>query len=253
MKNPFYYSIATRLREKIFLDMLEPSTGDNILDVGCGLGYFTDLLSSNGAICTGIDLDEKCLEYCRKNMRGKYITSDITKLPFPDNSFDKVLCTEVLEHIDENGAVLDEIVRVAKNGSVIVASTPCSSGVFKGLFKRIGHGSVDGNSREYHHHKGYTKKSLKKLLRDHSIEPLETQYTLVFWGEIYTAIAKTVVQVLRLRKIDSQANALDVVGTRAWRINTATFPAVLSVINSEQPLSRCLKGHMIIMKGVVNK
>jgi SAM-dependent methyltransferase len=253
VKNPFYYSIATRLREDIFLSMLQPTSGDKILDIGCGLGYFTDLLSSDGAKCTGIDLDKKCIDYCQRNMRGQYLLENVTKMPFPDNSFDKILCTEILEHIQDNGKVLDEAVRVAKNRSILVASTPCSSGVFKGLFKRIGHGSVDGNSMEYHWHKGYTEDSLGKLLYRHGIGPVETKYTLVFWGEIYTAIAKTVVQALRLKKIDSQSNALEVMKTRAWEINVATFPSIYSAIKAEQPLSKYLKGHMIIMKGVVSK
>jgi 2-polyprenyl-3-methyl-5-hydroxy-6-metoxy-1,4-benzoquinol methylase len=71
-KNPFAYSIGSRVREKPFLKMLSPKTGDRILDLGCGLGYFTDMLSSNGTVCTGIDLDEECISYCKKNMRGKY-------------------------------------------------------------------------------------------------------------------------------------------------------------------------------------
>jgi len=129
-ENPFAYSIGSRVRVEPFMRMLSPEHGDQILDVGCGLGYFTDMLSSNGAICTGIDLDEKCIEYCQKNMRGEYKIADVTDLPFADNSFDKVLCTEVLEHIIENGVVLDEIVRVTKDGGTVVASTPCSSGIF---------------------------------------------------------------------------------------------------------------------------
>jgi len=251
--NPFHYSVGSRVRTKPFLDMLKPERGDNILDVGCGLGYFTDLLNSDGATCTGIDLDERCIAYCQENMKGKYMVADVTRLPFPDNHFNKVLCTEVLEHIKENGVVLDEIVRVAKDRSTVVATTPCSSGVFKGLFKRIGHGSVDDNSREYHHHKGYTEDSLGKLLYKHGIEPVETQYTLVAATEVYMAITKIVIQVIMGKKIHSQANALDVLDTRIWKAHKWSFPAIMAMVSAEQPLSRHFKGHMIIMRGVVSK
>lgn len=251
--NPFHYSVGSRVRVKPFLDMLEPATGDRILDVGCGLGYFSDMLSSDGAKCTGIDLDERCIEYCIKNMRGKYQIADVTKLPFSDNSFNKVLCTEVLEHIIENGVVLDEIIRVTRNGGTVVASTPCSSGIFKGWFKRIGHGSVENNSREYHHHKGYTEKGLGELLVKHNIQPVETYYTLVSLTEVYMAATKIVIQAMMKKKISSQANALDVLDTRVWKIYKWSFPAIMAMVNAEQPLSKYLKGHMIIMKGVVNK
>jgi len=253
MSNPFAYSIGSRVRDKPFLSMLKPEQGDNILDVGCGLGYFTNMLSSDGASCTGIDLDERCIEYCQRNMRGEYRVADITELPFADNYFNKILCTEVLEHIDKNGVVLDEIVRVTKDGGTVVATTPCSSGIFKGLFKRIGHSSVDSNSREYHHHKGYTAEGLEDLLLDHNIFPVETQYTLVAGAEVYMAITKIVIQTIMKGKISSQANALDVLGTRIWKMHKWSFPAIMKLVNLEQPLSKYLKGHMIIMKGVVCK
>jgi len=251
--NPFYYSVGTRVRENIFQNMLKPSPENNILDVGCGLGYFTNMLSSNGTICTGIDLDKECIDYCQENMRGKYQVADVTKLPFLDNSFDKVLCTEVLEHIQENGVVLDEIVRVTQNHSIVVVSTPCSNGIFKGLFKRIGHSNIENNSREFHHHKGYTEKSLGELLIRHNILPVETYYTLVALTEIYMAVTKIIIQVMMKSKISSQANALNVLDTRIWKIHKWSFPAIIAMVNAEQPLSGKLKGHMIIMKGVVNK
>jgi len=253
MSNPFAYSIGSRVRDKPFLSMLRPEQGDNILDVGCGLGYFTDMLSSDGAKCTGIDLDERCIEYCQENMRGKYRVANVTDLPFADNYFNKILCTEVLEHIKENGVVLDEIVRVTKNSGIIVVSTPCSSGIFKGLFKRIGHSSVDSNSREYHHHKGYTAYQLGRLLARHNIKPVKVEYTLVAGTEIYMALTKIVIQAIMKDKISSQANALDVLDTKAWKIHKWSFPTIMKLVNLEQPLSKYLKGHMIIMKGVVIK
>jgi 2-polyprenyl-3-methyl-5-hydroxy-6-metoxy-1,4-benzoquinol methylase len=252
-ENPFAHSVGSRVRAEPFMQMLSPQYGDNILDVGCGLGYFTDMLNSNGAVCTGIDLDEECIEYCLENMLGRYKIADVTKLPFRDNSFNKVLCTEVLEHVQENGVILDEIVRVTCDNGTVVVSTPCSSGMFKGLFKRIGHSNVDSNSREYHYHKGYTKDSLGELLLEHKILPVETHYTLVAWAEIYMALTKIVVQALMRQKIHSQANALRLTDTLAWKINCKTLPAVMSAIKLEQRLSNKLKGHMIIMKGVVCK
>lgn len=250
MINPFYYSVGTRVRDTIFLDMFNIKKGDTILDVGCGLGYFTDLMSRQGASCVGIDLDKECIDYCQKNMQGDYQLCDINKLPFPDKTFDKVLCTEVLEHINHNGVVLDEIRRVVKDNGIIIVTTPCSSGMFGAFFKRIGHSSVDGNSREYHWHKGYTERELYKLLDKYDICPLRTEYTLVALTEIFMGITKIMVRAMRLKKIDSQANALDVEKTLIWKIYCKLFPAVLAMARAEQPLSKKLKGHMIVVKGI---
>jgi len=253
MTNPFKYSIGTRVRDGAFMTMLRPGPGDRILDVGCGLGYFTDMLSRAGAECVGIDLDDLCINYCKENLGGTYLLADINKLPFPDNYFNKVLCTEVLEHINHNGVVLDEIRRVLQPNGTIVASVPCSEGVFKSLFKRIGHNSVDGNSREYHWHKGYTEEGIKHLLWHYRFEVSDVYFTLVLGVEAFMGLTKVVVRLLRAKKIDSQANALEVEKTWLWRVYCRLFPAVLLLAWLEQPLARYIKGHMVIVKGVCVK
>lgn len=251
--NPFYYSIGTRVRDRAFLEMLKPSKEDRILDVGCGLGYFTDLLSKDGAECYGIDLDEKCIDYCQKYMKGQYQVADVTKIPFPDNYFDKILCTEVLEHIDHNEEILKEIRRVLKKDGILVTSVPCSEGMFKAFFKRIGHNSVDSNSREYHWHKGYTKEQMALFLKQHKFQPQRNYYTLVAAIEAIMGLSKIVVQLLQAKKIDSQANALIVKRTSLWRIYVKLFPILMIIARTEQPLSKWLRGHMLITESRCRK
>lgn len=250
--NPFFYSIGTRVRDKHFLRMLEPKKGDIILDVGCGLGYQTDLLSRHGAICTGIEIDDLCLRYCRNTMRGTYKKVDLTKFPYPfkNNTFDKVLCSEVLEHIQANGEVLDEIHRIVRPGGILLVTTPCNEGILGGMIKRIGHSSVDGNSREYHHHKGYSYKSLSALLSGHGFKVVENSYTLVFLTELYMGLTKLAIHALMMKKIDSQANALRVNKSFIWRIHKLLFPAIMLMAKFDESLSKIIKGHMIIVKAV---
>jgi len=62
-----------------------------------------------------------------------------------------------------------------------------------------------------------------------------------------------VVRLLRAKKIDSQANALEVEKTWLWRVYYRLFPVVLLLAWLEQPLSRYIKGHMVIVKGVCVK
>lgn len=251
--NPFYYSVGTRVRDSIFLNTLKPQSDDKILDVGCGLGYFTDLLSRQGADCTGIDMDSRCIDYCTELMSGNYQIADATKLPFPNNHFDKVLCTEVLEHINNNGVVLDEIWRVLKDNGTLVTSVPCSEGIFGSLFKRIGHNSVEGNSREYHWHKGYTKGEIVELLREHRFTANSTHYTLVAGVEAFMGLTKIVIHILIAKKIDSQANALEVEHMRLWKVYCKLFPVIWAFARLEQPLSRVIKGHMIIVEARCKK
>jgi ubiquinone/menaquinone biosynthesis C-methylase UbiE len=251
--NPFKYSIGTRVRDNAFMSMLKPKAGDKILDVGCGLGYFTEMLNNARAECVGVDIDKRCISYCQDNLKGEYMMADINKLPFPDNSFDKVLCTEVLEHVNHNGVVLKEIRRVLKTNGTMVISVPCSEGVFGSLFKRIGHNNVDDNSREYHWHKGYTTEAIKHLLWHYQFEVFDIYYTLVLGVEIFMGLTKVVIRLLRAKKIDSQANALEVEKTMLWRVYCALFPVALLFARLEQPLARYFKGHMVIVKGMCVK
>ena len=251
--NPFHYSIGTRVRIEPIVKMLEPKPGENIIDVGSGLGYFTDLLAKSGAKCTGVDLDKLCISYCQKEMRGEYDISDVHCLPFPDNHFDKALCTEVLEHVNLNGKILEEIRRVVKKGGTLVVSVPCSEGIFGSFFKRIGHDSVDGNSREYHWHKGYTLESINQLLEQYNFKSIDHYYTLVAATEAFMGISKIVIRILRAKKIDSQANALEVNKTLLWKIYCRLFPLVLAGAWVERPLGKYIKGHMVVVKGFCEK
>ena len=252
VENPFKYSIGTRVRDSILLRMLEPQSGDRILDLGCGLGYFADLLVGYGASVTGVDIDSLCVNYCSKYMRGAYAELDLTKVPYPypDSYFNKALCSEVLEHIKDNDIVLREARRILRPQGTLVVSTPCLEGIFGLFFKNIGHDSVDSSSHEYHHHKGYTGETLGKLLTKHGFTILEIHYTMVAGIEIFMGLTKILIRLLQLKKINSQANALNVNSSLLWRVYKRLFPLVLLEARVEQPLSRFIKGHMIIMKAV---
>lgn len=95
--------------------------GESVLDVGCGTGYLLDHLKSNRAdlTLTGVDF------IIEEGTRGRhpdirFEQADIEKLPFPDASFDTVICTHVLEHILEFRQALSELRRVARKKLIIV-------------------------------------------------------------------------------------------------------------------------------------
>lgn len=253
--NPFKYSVGARVRDKLFIDILKPKMGDMILDAACGLGYFTNMLSDYGAYCIGIDIDERCIEYCRQHMKGNYRVIDLSHPPYPflNDYFDKILCSETLEHIESNGIVLQEFKRILKPDGLLLVSTPCSEGLFGTLWKRIGHDSIEGNSRMYHCHKGYTQKSLSDLLQANGFTKRKVCYTMVLVVEIIMGLTKVLIRKLRLKKIDSQANALEIDGLLIWKVYKKMFPILLVLVKIEQPLSRIFKGHMIIMEGKCTK
>jgi len=102
-----------------------PLKGKKFLDVGCGLGYFSVRAGKLGARVYGIDIGDKLIDICRKKYpKGKFLVASGARLPFKDNSFDVVLCTEVIEHVNSQKKVISEIFRVLKKDGYIIVTTP---------------------------------------------------------------------------------------------------------------------------------
>lgn len=107
-------SQSEQQRTKSLLDLL-PADGRSVLDIGARDGYFSVLLTRYFPEVTALDLERPAFEHPGVIT----VKGDVTKLQFPDSSFDCVFCAEVLEHIHDLQAACDEIVRVARRYIVI--------------------------------------------------------------------------------------------------------------------------------------
>jgi SAM-dependent methyltransferase len=101
--------------------LLNPATGDALLDVGCGTGWFTRRFAQDGWNITGLDIDEASLAFARAQPGQKipYLWGDAKALPFPDNSFERVVSTAALCFIDDERKAVAELVRVTRGSFVI--------------------------------------------------------------------------------------------------------------------------------------
>ena len=120
--------MALKRRAKRIVEELELTEREKVLEVGCGNGYYLNLLNKLGFNLTlvGIDNDELALKDARKFIRNgevKLILADANKLPLEENSFDKVIISEVIEHVESEQKVLSEIYRVLKPGGIMVLTT----------------------------------------------------------------------------------------------------------------------------------
>ncbi len=104
------------------------------LDVGCGIGHWGQLLANvlpDNTRLQGVDRDPFWIEKARARAtahglgdRFSYQVSVAEKLPFADAAFDLVTCQTVLIHTPDPGAVVDEMIRVARPGGLILAAEP---------------------------------------------------------------------------------------------------------------------------------
>ena len=100
------------------------ATGGRILDAGAGECRNRELIENH----TYIALDAACGDQSW-NYSGLDAIADLEKVPFKPNSFDLVICTQVLEHVREPQIVLNEFFRIAKEGGSIYISAPQGWGV----------------------------------------------------------------------------------------------------------------------------
>jgi len=103
--------------------MMSRVKGQTVLEVGAGDGYCVEVLQKRGYTVTATEVSKIRIERMKKKgIRAQY--ADVRKLPFPDNSFDTVMCGEVLEHIPSMAEGLKELERVCKPDGRIVVSLP---------------------------------------------------------------------------------------------------------------------------------
>lgn len=104
--------------------------GACVLDVGCGDAALTGLIAKKlGARVVGIDtvplsIELAKAEFVRRNLCGEFALIDGYSYPFADASFHAVVCSDVIEHVVEPTALLEEIWRVLAPGGVAVLTTP---------------------------------------------------------------------------------------------------------------------------------
>lgn len=106
--------------------LLPDVAGRTALDIGCGIGRLTGVLSKRGAFVIGLDSSATMLSRAKANIPDTnvvFVKGDATDLPFPAQSFDIILAVFVLQHILDDTAfstALQEMVRVMKPGGSLL-------------------------------------------------------------------------------------------------------------------------------------
>lgn len=103
-------------------------TGGKILEVGCGSGYgIAQLAQQNSALYFAVDRQPETIHYARKfdqQRRIGFAVSDGCFLTFPDRTFDRVFCFQVLEHVQDQAKFVQELLRVSRPGGMLMLTTP---------------------------------------------------------------------------------------------------------------------------------
>ena len=103
--------------------------GERVLDVGAGAGRHAFEAMRLGASVVAVDLDDASLKDAKALMDelpgdGGVSLANALELPFPDESFDRIIAAEVMEHIGDDRGALRELVRVLRPGGVLSVTVP---------------------------------------------------------------------------------------------------------------------------------
>jgi len=122
--------------------------GKRVLDAGCGTGYGSELLASQGAAeVVGVDVDADAIDTASRadSRRATFAVADLRDLPADLGEFDVVVCFEVLEHIREPEVALDRLAAVLRPGGILVTCS-CSYHVSAAdLLEVVASAAMDSN------------------------------------------------------------------------------------------------------------
>lgn len=202
-----------KVRQQTVLALTNLQPGDRVLDIGCGngrdlsaLGHRHPHISITGVDISPVMLREASLRLAAERLENIELkAADACALPFEDNTFDLVICSEVIEHIPDYKLAVDEIWRVLCPGGSLILTTPnwCSLyGLDRKLLEWI---RARRGKEPWDHTYDYWKTpvEVKSVLKDHSfkiIKQVGICYTPGFTllGRLPDAIQRMVINFVGL-------------------------------------------------------
>jgi SAM-dependent methyltransferase len=227
---------------------LELAPGQTVFDCGTGRGFYLKLVDEicSGCRLVGLDYEEAVLRFARSHLaaRGALLNrGDIHHLPYADASFDRVILSEVLEHLADDAGALQEIKRVMKPGAILAITVPhkhysgwfdplnrIAEGVFHHPIRRGPFGGIWAN-----HLRLYLPDELLCLVEDagFQVERLEEQTHYCFPGTqfiVYTIGKGLIEHNLLPRFLARSTHRFQGEANRGSALNPVNW--VLSVFNA---------------------
>jgi 2-polyprenyl-3-methyl-5-hydroxy-6-metoxy-1,4-benzoquinol methylase len=151
-RSPFPVRFIERRRLAIIRAFMGNVHGLDVAEVGSGGGHVLQMFP--GARLTAIDVSDAYLSIARRNLAGyqvRFVKGEVDKLDLPADQFDRVICTEVLEHVLDPDAVLAAIAELLRPTGVAVITVPNDPliGRVKTILRRSPAGSVLGDRIEW--------------------------------------------------------------------------------------------------------
>ena len=163
---------STKILNNEILNFFKKNNKMHILDAGCGDGLLMDSAKKMGLKCEGFDTNDDLLDVCRKKgFKVKF--GDLTKkLPYSNNVFDGIYCSNVFEHLHEPEFAMYELLRILKKDGFLIITVP--------------EGTSNLFYNDWTHVKGFTKKTFTSLMscfdaKDYKIHRRHFPVLVKYW------------------------------------------------------------------------
>ena len=186
----FIVRFIEQVRARTVLKLSNIQKSDKVIEIGCEGGYLLKKMLSAQEI-VGLDIARNALEDARnfvKSDKIKFVCADASNIPFEDFYFDKVICSQTLEHLHNPEKVIAEMFRIVKSGGAVIISVPNERVliILKKLFVKIGlfnllFPNLEPRSSSWHI-QNFNKRDICKILNNYFIIQRFIYVPLPFFG-----------------------------------------------------------------------
>lgn len=183
-------TIRQVVQKPIVLKYLNQPLGKT-LDIGCGSSLYTQYIDKGSSYVVAADVQLSTLlsNKYKKYMHTSWVCADIQDLPFKDSCFDTVVCTEVLEHLDDDLKAIQEIERVLKRNGNLILSVPVPPAPIN-----------EENHSEYgHKREGYTYNQIKGLLERFNLKIVRHDFNFLIFSRFAFKLLNRCVKNINVR------------------------------------------------------
>lgn len=164
----YWWFVARRdLLEWFVREIVKGFDHPKLLDVGCGTGINFSVLSRCGETFSS-DASEEALKFSKSRGTTGLVRSDLEYLPFVPSTFDVITALDVLEHVDNDLAAMDELLRVTRKGGVLVITVPAYGFLWS------------EHDEALHHRRRYAASELRNKLTNAGFEVERITYYITF-------------------------------------------------------------------------
>lgn len=162
------------------VEMAQPHLGAEILELGAGHGTVTDRLRRHGKV-TASDLSARCIDVLRAKYEGvpevDVFHGDVAAA-VAERSYDSIVLVNVLEHIEDDGGALREILSGLRPGGTVVLFVPAFQALYSNFDRMIGH------------YRRYRRDDLARLVGASGFEVVEARYVNLVGAVAWWVIAR---------------------------------------------------------------